>query len=113
MAERLDDAFADTALTSNTSARILPPGEEAARLLSDLYNEPDWMRQARQEAWSHYAAMDLPSPKEEAWRRTDLRAYPLDALRVVFSARELDGIYDLPPCWDYALAPVDQVSGVL
>jgi len=113
MVERLDDAFPDTTLTSNTSARILPPGDEAARLLSDLYNEPDWMRQARQEAWASYAAMDLPDPKEEAWRRTDLRAFPLDALRVVFSARELDGIYDLPPCWDYALAPVDQVSGVL
>ncbi len=117
MAERLDDSFSDITLTSQgtspSPAQTVAVGPEAVDMLSDLYNEPDWMRSARREAWAHYTSMDLPHEKEEAWRRTDLRAYPLDSLRVVFSARELDGIYDVPPCWDYALAPVDQVSGAL
>ncbi|MHB1319928.1 MAG: Fe-S cluster assembly protein SufD [Anaerolineae bacterium] len=113
MVERLDESLSDTGLTPQAAAQILAPSADAVALLSDLYDEPDWMRQARHEAWQQYEAMDLPNQKEEAWRRTDLKAYPLDSLRVVFSARELDGIYDLPPCWDYALAPVDQVSGAL
>jgi Fe-S cluster assembly protein SufD len=117
MVERLDDSLSDLSLTpqvlSQSSAQTLVVGPEAVNVLSDLYDEPDWMREARLAAWSDYASMELPHEKEEAWRRTDLRKYPLDSLRVVFSARELDGIYDVPPCWDYALAPVDQVSGVL
>jgi len=113
MVERLDESFADITTAPQAASRTVAPGPEAVSLLSDLYDEPDWMRQARHEAWERYKTMAFPDPKEEAWRRTDLKAYPLDTLRLVFSARELDGIYELPPCWEYALAPVDQVSGVL
>jgi Fe-S cluster assembly protein SufD len=111
MAQRLDESFTGTA--TSTASKTLTPGAEAVAMLSDLYDEPDWMREARRDALALYEQMDFPHPKEEAWRRTNLEQYPLDSLRVVFSARELDGIYDLPPCWEYALAPVEQVSGVL
>ncbi len=103
----------ESSLSAAATSQVLIPGPEAVDGLSDLYNEPDWMRQARHAAWELYESMDLPSPKEEAWRRTDLKTYPLDSVRVTFSARELDGIYAFPPCWDYVLAPVEQVSGVL
>lgn len=111
MAQRLDESFSGTATA--TTSQTLAPGAEAVEMLSDLYDEPAWMREARRKALGLYEQMDLPHPKAEAWRRTNLDRYPLDSLRVVFSAQELDGIYDLPPCWDYALAPVEQVSGVL
>jgi Fe-S cluster assembly protein SufD len=111
MAQRLDESFTGTA--TSTTSQTLAPGAEAVEMLSDLYHEPDWMRASRREALALYEQMELPHAKEEAWRRTDLQRYPLDSLRVVFSAQELDGIYNLPPCWEYALAPVEQVSGAL
>ncbi|MGC9469811.1 MAG: Fe-S cluster assembly protein SufD [Anaerolineae bacterium] len=115
--ERLDASPMTAASLSqaglDTAAQRLSPSLEAVEMLADLYNEPDWMRERRQEAWELYTMMDLPREDEEAWRRTSPRAYPLDSLGVAFSARELDGIYELPPCWDTTLAPVEQVSGAL
>jgi Fe-S cluster assembly protein SufD len=91
----------------------MAPTIEAVDRLSDLYNEPDWMRESRHAALDLYHTMGLPHEKEEAWRRTDLTRYPLDSLRVTFSTRGEAGDPQLPPCWDYALAPVEQVSGAL
>ncbi|MGC9520985.1 MAG: Fe-S cluster assembly protein SufD [Anaerolineae bacterium] len=117
----LPDSHTSTSQRSNvqtfndiaSAPTIAPVSRETVEMLSDLYDEPDWMRAARLEAWDLYTGLDLPDQQEEAWRRTNLRAYPLDTLRLTFSARELDGIYSLPPCWDVMLAPVEQVSGVL
>jgi Fe-S cluster assembly protein SufD len=114
MVERSTSNPADLLQVSDApKPQVVPAGAEAAEMLAELYGEPAWMREARLAAWARYQAMDLPDPKAEAWRRTDLKAYPLASPRVAFSSRELDGIHDLPPCWDYALAPVEQVSGVL
>lgn len=45
--------------------------------------EPAWLREQRQAAWRAYESMDLPDPGDEEWRRTDVRAIPIDGLRVV------------------------------
>ncbi len=95
------------------SSQVLAPGREAVDALADLYDEPDWMREARHAAWDLYTGMGLPHAKEEAWRRTDPTGYPLGSLRIALSERELDGIYEIPPCWNHVLAPVEQVSGIL
>ncbi len=96
-----------------TSApETMVPGPDAVNRLSDLYNEPDWMREARHAALDLFTTMALPDPEEEAWRRTDLGHYPLDSVRLTFPAQG-QGKHELPPCWDYALAPVEQVSGAL
>jgi Fe-S cluster assembly protein SufD len=109
MAERLTESPNPT---TTGAYETLAPGPEAVDRLSELYNEPDWMREARHAALDLYTAMPLPHEKDEAWRRTDLGTYPLDSVRVTFAGREM-GKHELPPCWDYALAPVDQVSGAL
>ena len=98
---------------SVSEGRVLKPGPEAVDMLAELYDEPAWMVEARHDALELYQEMPLPAQTEEAWRRTPLEKYPLDSTRLVFSPQELDGIYDIPPCWSYALAPVEQVSGVL
>jgi Fe-S cluster assembly protein SufD len=117
MNENLDNpdvrAFKRSNVATLTSPEVAPISYKTAEMISDLYDEPAWMREARMDAWEQYTAMDIPHPKEEAWRRTDLTRYPLDTMGVTFTEAELDGIYDLPPCWDYALAPVDLVSGLL
>ena len=48
--------------------------------LSAARNEPDWLRQRRLEAWQAYEATPMPTLEDESWRRTDIRALPLDEL---------------------------------
>ena len=113
MAERYSTPAVPSTSMATPENLALPLGAETVDAIADLHGEPDWMREARRDAWATYAAMDFPRKDEEAWRRTDLSRYPLDDMRVVFSGVELDSIEDLPPCWNYTLAPAGLVSGVL
>jgi Fe-S cluster assembly protein SufD len=112
MSERIDERVENPAPTVSKT-EILQPSLDVVEMLSDLYEEPEWMRLSRRDAWKQYETMQYPRSEEEAWRRTDLKHYPLDDMRITFSPRELDGIFELPPCWHYTLAPVEQVSGSL
>ncbi|HOT90239.1 MAG TPA: Fe-S cluster assembly protein SufD [Anaerolineae bacterium] len=85
----------------------------AVDALSDFYAEPEWMRKARRDAWTLAQEMPFPHQKEEAWRRTPLHSYPLDALRVVLTPQGPIALDDLPPCWHRNMAPEDLVSGTL
>ena len=38
--------------------------------------EPDWLAGLRRSAWETFAAAALPDRRQEAWMRTDLRAFP-------------------------------------
>lgn len=100
-------------ITAQAPAKTIPVGSHVVEEISDLYDEPAWMRAARQEAWSLAEAMPLPHQKEEAWRRTQLRHYPLGSLRVAVSSRENVCLDDLPTCWHQNMAPESQVSGTL
>ena len=44
-------------------------------------DDPEWLRKKRLEAWRLYESMDLPDPGDEEWRRTDVRAIPIEGLR--------------------------------
>ncbi|MDF1512662.1 MAG: Fe-S cluster assembly protein SufD [Anaerolineae bacterium] len=113
MSELLEERLNEAAPVPAVKTQVYKPGPDVVEMLSDLYEEPAWMRDSRREAWRQYMEISLPDANEEAWRRTDLAQYPLDNIRIVFSSRELDGIFELPPCWHYTLAPVEQVSGAL
>ncbi len=52
--------------------------KEAVIALSDHFNEPDWMREFRLKAFELFESMPMPTTKDEAWRRTDLRRFKLD-----------------------------------
>ncbi|MBN2304018.1 MAG: Fe-S cluster assembly protein SufD [Anaerolineae bacterium] len=41
--------------------------------LSARYDEPDWLRQMRLDAWDVYESLPMPTTKDEPWRRTDYR----------------------------------------
>jgi len=41
--------------------------------LSAKLNEPEWMKAKRQEAWSIFEEIPVPTTSDEAWRRTSLR----------------------------------------
>jgi Fe-S cluster assembly protein SufD len=44
--------------------------------ISQRLNEPEWMAEYRAETWRQYKSMDMPTLKDEPWRRTDIRRLP-------------------------------------
>ena len=85
----------------------------AVAALSDYYDEPAWMRQARREAWTLYEQLDWPHAKEEAWRRLPLARYPLAERRLAIAPNPVQALRALPACWLSPLAPQTQVSGIV
>ncbi len=43
------------------------------KTLSSRLNEPEWLREQRQTAWSIFEETPMPTTSDEAWRRTSLR----------------------------------------
>ena len=85
----------------------------AVAALSDYYDEPAWMRQARREAWTLYEQLDWPHAKEEAWRRLPLARYPLAERRLAIAPNPVQAFRALPECWLSHLATQTQVSGIV
>jgi Fe-S cluster assembly protein SufD len=46
--------------------------------ISDLYDEPDWLRELRAAWWERASSTPPPTGQEEEWRRTELAALPRD-----------------------------------
>src|SRR3954447_21656078 len=42
-------------------------------------DEPEWLRRRRREAFATFVASPWPTARDEEWRRTDIRAFKLDA----------------------------------
>ena len=52
---------------------------EAIALKND---EPSWLLERRLQAWESYRAIPMPTLKDEAWRRTDIRSIPSSDLKL-------------------------------
>ena len=64
---------------SRRKAVEFPFSEAEVRRISADLNEPDWMSEKRLTAWESFKEMPLPTLKDEPWRRTDIRALPVDS----------------------------------
>jgi Fe-S cluster assembly protein SufD len=53
---------------------------EAVIELSSFLDEPSWMRDFRLAAFDLYETLPMPTMKDEAWRRTDIRPLKLDQI---------------------------------
>jgi Fe-S cluster assembly protein SufD len=53
--------------------------KDIADRLSGHAGEPGWLADRRAEAWDLFAKLDLPDPKSEEWRYTDVRGFDFDA----------------------------------
>jgi Fe-S cluster assembly protein SufD len=51
----------------------------AAGALSNSLREPDWLADRRLEAFDVFQKLELPDPKSEEWRYTDVRGFDFDA----------------------------------
>jgi Fe-S cluster assembly protein SufD len=63
---------------------------------------PEFLKAYRQQAWDAYQSLPLPTPAEEAWRRTDLRSLRAGAFNL--AALEKNG--DLPAAPGSLLQPL-------
>lgn len=62
----------------------------------------DGLRAYRRRAWETFQALPVPTVKEEAWRRTDLKGLHIDALRLPAK----DAYLDLPEAPEHLLEPL-------
>lgn len=63
-------------------AREFPFEEADLRRISESLGEPDWLLKRRLAAFEAYRGLPMPSLKDEAWRRTDIRLLPSDRVRL-------------------------------
>lgn len=85
-----------------------------ARDLSRQRDEPAWMAERRQVAWSLAEDIPLPTTRDEHWRRTDLRPLKWDILRLPDPPHvSLAGLDALPQPFHAALDLAEPVAGRL
>ncbi|MER3501684.1 MAG: Fe-S cluster assembly protein SufD [Candidatus Fervidibacterota bacterium] len=51
--------------------------QEALEFLVARNGEPEWVREIRWQAWEWFEQIPMPTPRDEEWRRTDLKAFRL------------------------------------
>ncbi len=80
--------------------------------LSDLHQEPRWLRDRRLAAWELYETLPMPTTSDEAWRRTDYRRirWP-EAGRLLTPDGRAD--LDVIPAHHYAPLLGDQQGGLV
>jgi Fe-S cluster assembly protein SufD len=71
---------------------------EAVAALAERLNEPAWMQEKRQVAWSVFEETPMPTTHDEDWRRTDFSALQWDQLRLsaASSLKPVARLADLP-----------------
>ncbi|HEX9028031.1 MAG TPA: Fe-S cluster assembly protein SufD [Anaerolineales bacterium] len=101
-----------TVVTSRTRRAERPISTEFSFTREDIpglnQDNPAFLQEYRTQAWEDFERLSLPSPKDEAWRRTDLRG--LEPGRYILPDAGRDAF--LPPVPDELLAPlVGQAHG--
>ncbi|MCX7968050.1 MAG: Fe-S cluster assembly protein SufD, partial [Armatimonadetes bacterium] len=75
---------------------VLPTqiSREALEFIIKRNGEPVWVRELRRKAWDVFEQTPMPTPKDEEWRRTDLKAFRLTEYSPI-SLPEYDGVLSL------------------
>jgi Fe-S cluster assembly protein SufD len=88
---------------------------DTVNTLSERLNEPDWMKEKRQVAWSLFEELPMPTTSDEDWRRTDIRALEWERLQlpVDSGAEPASQLADLPEQLRLALDQGQDAAGRL
>ncbi len=102
-----------TIITRSRRAEAQAGGEfnftrEMVPYLSDGREVPEFLADYHERAWKLYEEMPLPTPSDEAWRRTDLRSLPAGVFRL--SSAEPADEQSKPPA-EYLESLVDSEHG--
>jgi len=92
-------------ITRKERAETPAPGPRAFSFTEQQVRAQDvseGLRVFRQHAWQVYQSLPLPTPQEEAWRRTDLQRLRADAFKLPAN----EAFLDLPDAPDYLLEPL-------
>lgn len=101
-------------MTTNLARATKGFSREAVEELSHRRNEPDWLRQSRLSAWEAYERLPMPTRNDEEWRRTDIRALPIDDVAPFGDALERVSSRDaLPESVRQQLAEAGDVAGIV
>ncbi len=74
---------------TKTTDKILEAGvfsRNTVETISTNLNEPDWLRDKRQVAWTIFEETPMPTTADEEWRRTDLRKVRWDRFKLADSS---------------------------
>jgi Fe-S cluster assembly protein SufD len=71
---------------------------ETVTALSTGLNEPDWLKEKRQVAWTVFEETPMPTTADEDWRRTDLKRIKWEKFKLAerASLASAKGLADLP-----------------
>ncbi len=83
---------------------------EAVEKLSEILDEPEWMRAFRLNAWNCYVDTLMPTTKDEPWRRTDIRRLKVEELGPSLNGSHPDA--RIPPYLGEQLTE-DRTGGIL
>ncbi len=87
-------------VTSQSSDKLVAAGvfsRSAVETISAQNNEPAWLRDKRQIAWTIFEETPMPSVSDEDWRRTDLRKIKWDKFQPAGpSSVQAQTLADLP-----------------
>jgi Fe-S cluster assembly protein SufD len=83
---------------THSSNRLLDTGIFSRHTVEALAaNNPDWLKEKRQVAWSVYEETPMPTTADEDWRRTDLRKIKWDRFNLSpASSLQAGSLADLP-----------------
>jgi len=65
---------------------------------------PEYVKEYRRDAWKNFANLPIPTTKEEAWRRTNLKSMPVNDFFI--PEYHKDAYIDLTPVPDEILEPL-------
>jgi Fe-S cluster assembly protein SufD len=88
---------------------------DSVNTLSERLDEPAWMQEKRQVAWSLFEELPMPTTSDEDWRRTDIRALKWDELQLSINggAEPASQLADLPEHLRLALDQGQDAAGRL
>lgn len=88
--------------------------EAVVGAISTENNEPDWLADSRRVAFGAYLATPTPGPRDEEWRRTDIRGLRLDRVSAYASPpARVSRLDHLEPELQSTIEVDDQTGGVL
>ncbi|MBS1271608.1 MAG: hypothetical protein MAGBODY4_00740 [Candidatus Marinimicrobia bacterium] len=83
--------------------------------LSEVKGEPDWVRERRENAWSAWEDLPMPTTKDEEWRRTDISNIDFDSFApfTKLNGKGVTSVEDLPDTTQSLVAHAGERGGYL
>lgn len=79
----------------STTTSLTAFSDETFAAFAKSRDEPQWVTELRNSAWSQFQSMQWPARNEEEWMRTDIRLFRLDKFAMPHEGRRIAGVAPL------------------